>query len=134
MDMEAFLISAQSGDRIPGGIDVALLDDIDALKGYRVQEWMTAQGYGLDDPDKCMYLAVDPPASGFNWLKVILYADDTSRYRAVIADRLRQYGDLEAEREDLVRAAAAVQIPKRQIALMARMSRQTVYNILGEDA
>lgn len=129
--MMAYLVSAQAGDAVPGGIDIALLDDIQALQAGPVREWMAAQGYGPDDPGECMYLAAEVP-DGFPHLQVTLYADDAGRYRAAIAGRLREYRDLDASREGLVRAAAAVNIPKRQIALMSGLSRQTVYNILGE--
>lgn len=129
--MMVYLVSAQAGDAVPGGIDTALLDGIQALKTGFVREWMAAQGYRPDDPGERMYLAVEVP-EGFPHLEVTLYADDAGRYRAALANRLREYRDLDASKEGLVRAAAAVNIPKRQIALMSGLSRQTVYNILEE--
>jgi hypothetical protein len=129
--MMVYLVSAQAGDAVPGGIDIALMDGVQALEAGFVQEWMAAQGYGPDDPGECMYLAAEVP-DGFPHLQITLYAEDIGKYRAAVANRLRQYRDLDASREGLVRAAAAVNIPKRQIALMSGLSRQTVYNILGE--
>jgi hypothetical protein len=55
-----WLISAVTGDHVgEPAVDIALMDrDIPlAAEDHR---WMTEQGYTLDDPSECMYVALEP--------------------------------------------------------------------------
>jgi hypothetical protein len=73
----AWLVSAQAGDLVPGGTDIALLDGIAALKAPWVLAWMTSQGFGVHDPDECMYLADERP-DHLPAIRVNLGADDAA--------------------------------------------------------
>jgi hypothetical protein len=128
----AWLVSAAPGDLVPGGTDIALLDGLSALSDPDAGTWMTEQGYGPDDPEELMYLTPWEPPAGLPSREVPLTGADRQLLATVVENRLREYAELQESRPGLVWLAHALGVNKRQIALLAGVSRQTVYHDLGE--
>lgn len=83
---EAWLVSHLPGDDLSGveGADIALVDHLGMFGREDVQEWMREQGFGADDPDECMFLALESPEGGrLPVLRVELSPVDAARFAAV---------------------------------------------------
>jgi hypothetical protein len=146
--MIAYLVSALAGDKVPGGVDVALLDGVEALKDPGARLWMAAQGFGSEDPAECMYLAPEAPPDGFPSRRLRLSAADTAAFEDAAADqaeadaerhsdgyasavaRLRRYREVTEGKGAMVREASAAGVTPARIAVLSGLSRQTVYRIL----
>jgi hypothetical protein len=145
-----YLISAQAGDQV-GGIDIALVPGIAALQARSVQEWMDAQGYGLDAPEECMYLSEEQPPGGYPCLRLRVTAAEYTAWQQVsdeqddqtAADRdgqdrtgcladLRLYRQVTEDRDRIVRAAYAAIPNINRIHRESGISRPTIYKILGD--
>jgi hypothetical protein len=88
MTTTAYLVSAAVGDRIDG-VDIALLDGVQALKDTAAQSWMADQGYGIHDPSEVMYLCEEPPPAGWEFVAVELCDADTAWWRDVATGFIR---------------------------------------------
>lgn len=148
-----YLISARAGDQVPG-TDLALAPAIAALGTPAVQEWMTEQGYGLDDPAECMYLASEPAPDGYPSRRITVTPAELAAWQAAADEQddldaaarderdgyepalagLREYRDISSRRDEIVRAAHAAAININRIHRESGISRPTIYGILGTQA
>lgn len=94
-----FLVSYLTGDSTPRGADVALLDDMEALREPGIQEWMRQQGYVLTAPDECMLVSETAPGPQYRALGLSLTPADEEVFRRALAEQ-----DREASPEEWLRA------------------------------
>jgi hypothetical protein len=92
MTTVAYLVFAATGDQI-NGIDVALLDGVQALKSPAVRSWMARQGYSADNPSELMYLCGEPPQAGWEFLAVELDTVDAAVLAAEEKSEMSELAD-----------------------------------------
>ena len=144
----AWLVSAAPGDRVRGGVDIALLPDVSVLRAPALAEWMAGQGWGPGAADELMYVTLTPPPEHLPSRRTRLGREDAGRVEAALAEAedtgredaegyaraladLRLYRRVTDGRDEIIRAALAAGISVNRVHAESGLSRTTIYHVAG---